>query len=105
MTATPKPRRPWFQFGLRTLLLMVTIASAGFGWLGVKVRQVHRQRAAVEAIRKLGGEVLYDYEVDSKGHRVQSPIPPGPACLRELAGDDFFANVVYVSLYYHANAG
>lgn len=35
---TAKPRRRWYQISLRTLLLLVTIVSAGFAWLGYKVR-------------------------------------------------------------------
>lgn len=27
------PKRPWFRFSLRTLLVLVMIACAGFGWL------------------------------------------------------------------------
>src|SRR5262249_5731771 len=86
-----KPKRRRFRFSLRTLLVFVAVASAGFGWLGVKVRAKHREREAVKAIREMDGFVFYDYEWDS-------PIPPGPAWLREVFGDDVFANVAHVSL-------
>jgi len=94
-----KPKRRWFRFSLRTLLLLVTIASAGFGWLGVKVRAKQREREAVKAIQKFGGIVNYDfqyewYEKPRPSHL--KPIPPGPAWLRSLLGDDAFANVSQV---------
>jgi Leucine-rich repeat (LRR) protein len=94
MNANPKPR--WFRFSLRTLLVLVTMAGAGFGWLGMKMRQAQRQKEAVEAIQKLGGVVTFDYEEDSNGKLIDPPTPPGPAWLRDLLGDGFFANVTKV---------
>jgi hypothetical protein len=95
MTDIPKPRR--FRFSLRALLLLVTIASAGFGWLGYKVRQVQRQKEAVVAIEKLGGSVVYDYEIDMNGSMLQRPTPRGPIWLRAAIGDDLLVNVVRVN--------
>src|SRR5690242_2663833 len=96
MTHDPKPRRRRFRYSLRALLVFVTIASAGFGWLGLKMRQANRQREAVEAIRELGGNVSYDYEFKPKGALDYVPTPPGPVWLRTLFGIDLFANVVSV---------
>src|SRR5579863_4668922 len=62
--AQPKARRRWFQFSLRTLLIGVTLAGCGFGWLGVKVREARRQAAIVASITKRGAAVLYDYDFD-----------------------------------------
>src|SRR5258708_40790 len=57
MNESPKPRRRWFSFSLRTMFIIVTLIAATFG---VRVNQVQRERNAVEAIRSLGGFVLYD---------------------------------------------
>ena len=57
MDNKPKTKRRRFRFSLRTLLLLVTVASLGFGWLGYKLRQAERQRAAVELLRELDAEV------------------------------------------------
>jgi hypothetical protein len=92
-----KPKRRWYQTSLRTLLLLVTVASAGFGWLGYKVRLAQRQQRAVEAIRELDGEVLFDYQVDSVGDPIALQAPPGPEWLRRWVGQNFFASVVSVS--------
>ena len=93
MPQTDNPRRRRFRFSLRTLLVFVTVASAGCGWLGYKVRQARRQREAVEVIQRLDGSVKYDYQFDSDESLIESPLPPGPIWLRKLLGDDFFANV------------
>jgi hypothetical protein len=94
-TARPqaKPRRRWYQYTLRTLLIVVTLAGCGLGWLGFKVRQSHRRQAAVEAIKRSGGRVAYDYE------RVKNAKAPGPDWLRRLLGEDFFSSVSVVVLH------
>ena len=65
----PAPKRlRWFQYSLRTLLLVVLLASIGMSWVAVRVQGARRQKAAVEAIKKLGGWVIYDWEFDQSGN-------------------------------------
>jgi Leucine Rich repeat len=52
-------RRAWFQFRLRTFLIIVAIAGLGLGWLGRGVHRAQMQRAAVVRIQELGGSVQY----------------------------------------------
>jgi hypothetical protein len=108
-------KRSWFQFSLRTLMIFVTLFAVACSWFAVKMQQARRQREAVEAIVKLGGKVMYDYQsreqnepvvaiVKSGGqvmydyqfyeYEIQSARPPGPAWLRNILGDDFFCTVV-----------
>jgi hypothetical protein len=82
----PKPKRRWFQYSLRTLLVVVTLFAIPCSWLVVMLRQAERQRKAVAAIRNLGGSTgLGSYS---------SP----PEWLRSLVGDDFFQTVNSVDL-------
>ncbi len=101
--STPDSARPdrklrWFQFRLRTLLIVVTLAGCGFAWLGVKVRAARQQAADIAAIEKLGGEVHYTYEFDPKGDPTVFKEPFAPKWLRSILGDDFFRNVFEVEL-------
>jgi Leucine Rich repeat len=97
-TTTPKTRRRWFRFSLRTMLLAVTLFCA---WLGVTFNRANRQKHAVETITSHGGQVNYDYEADEDGRFVQNPPPPpGPDWLRNLIGTDYFATVVDVGIDY-----
>jgi len=100
-SAEPKPKRRWFQYSLRTLLLLMLLASIGMSWFAVKMQRARRQREAVEAIEKLGGWVRFDYQVNQSIVLASSPPPqpPGPEWLRRVLGDDFFAKVVSADLH------
>ena len=78
--------RRFFQFRLRTLLLVLTAISL---WLGWQVRQAERQRQAVTAIAAAGGEV--EYGVESHGGWLR------PEWLRGLLGNDYLYDVVAVT--------
>jgi Leucine-rich repeat (LRR) protein len=103
MNAVAKLR--WYQFRLRSLFVVMTMACIGMSWVGLKMQQARRQKEAVEAIKGLGGWVRYDYQWDQLGFAqafpqaitykgIGSPEPPGPSWLRSLFGLDFFARVV-----------
>ncbi len=85
-----RPRRRWFQYSLRTLMLAMVLSSIGMSWLALRMQMVRGQKEAVEAIIKSGGAVDYDYQVFPS----QSSGPPGPAWLQSLLGEDSFARVV-----------
>jgi hypothetical protein len=45
-----KPKRRWYQFSLRTLLVLVLLASIGLSWLAVKMEWARRQRAVLSKL-------------------------------------------------------
>jgi len=94
--------RQWrFQFGIRTLLLLIFAVAVCCSWFACRMQKAKRQKEVVEEILGLGGGVEYDYHFDSLGNRIALPFPkpPGPAWLRKVVGVDFLSNVVYVRLY------
>lgn len=100
-----KPRRRWVQFGLRTLLLIITAFAI---WLGWQAHRARIQRDAVAAILKIGGIVLYDYEAfeDPSGTSAQlvydqSRGPTAPPWLRTLIGEDYFRRVVRAEVIFN----
>ena len=109
---TPKPRRRWLQFSLRTLMALVVLLSLPLAWFALKIRKAERQQQAMEAIRKTGGVVVYDYEFEVFANRLaeakllgvdmnygpNEPEPPAPEWLRGLLGVDFFSDVAVVDL-------
>jgi hypothetical protein len=92
-----------FQYSLRSLLLFMLFVNVGMACLCSLWRAAKQQTEAAAAIRAVGADVLYDYEVEhaaewgaSSTAKWSAPVPPGPAWARRLLGKDFFANVVDV---------
>jgi hypothetical protein len=96
----PKPKRRWYQYSLRTLMIFVTLFAVLCSWFAVKLGQAKRQREAVESIRRLNRlcEVQYDYKRDSSGNPTPNAQARCPVWLRNLLGIDFFSNVTEVWL-------
>ena len=95
---TAKPKRRWFQFSLKTFLLVMLLFAFGFAWLSHQARE---QRKAVAWVKEMGGTVGYDYEAgDGDGDPFGTKVvhPPGPKWLRDILGIDFFDEVVVVAL-------
>jgi hypothetical protein len=82
-----------FQFTVRSLVVLVVAVAVPCCWLTVKMRGAERQRQAVEAIEKAGGRVIYHHQRTERGYAAMEANPPAPVWLRELVGDDFFADV------------
>jgi len=59
-THNTKPRRRWYQFSLRTLLIVVTLSAVPLGWVGWKVEQGRRQRAVIAWVEKMVGVVGFE---------------------------------------------
>jgi hypothetical protein len=103
-----KPGLRWFQFSLRSLLIFVTLSALACSWFTVTMQHARKQRADVEQIRKLGGNVYYSYQCDGSGtpvqpalilqpggkwEKIERPEPLIPQFLRDWLGDDFFYRV------------
>ena len=78
--------RCWFQYGPRSLLLLMIAVAIPCSWLAAEVKEAREQAAIVAAMRRLKWAVGYDYELDASGSFVSSPSPPTPAWLRKLLG-------------------
>jgi hypothetical protein len=89
MTET-KPKRRWTQFSLRTFLVFIAVIAIGCGWFAVKLSQARQQRQAVEAIRSMGGQVIYDFAYYPPRRR------RAPDWVIEIFGIDFCQDVVAV---------
>jgi hypothetical protein len=78
LVARLTPTRTWFQFRLRTLLLLVVAVAVPCGWLKWKLDAKRRERAAVEMVFRHGGGVLREDGVR------------GPEWICNLFGEDIF---------------
>jgi hypothetical protein len=87
--SVPRPRRLWFRYNLSTMLALVTVLCMV---LGLWVQRAERQRRAVAAICSLKGVIHYEDD------ELVTNTAPSIPWLRELLGNDYFADVYWVSL-------
>jgi len=117
MSTASKPRLRWFQYRLRSLLLLTAVLCC---LLAGPAKRARDQRAVLGAVKGIGGAVLFDWQnperdfdpgVSSFGQmyflfsgRVYfettklrvAPEPPGPVWLRHLVGDEYFQTIIIV---------
>jgi predicted negative regulator of RcsB-dependent stress response len=87
MTATP--RRRWYQFSLKTLLVVMVLLCLGpGGYVAYEQNKVRREKEAVEAIEKLGGVVSYGRSASARS-----------AMLQQVLGDDTIGTVESVDFW------
>jgi hypothetical protein len=94
---TQKPKRRWFRYSLRTMLVLVTLVAIVLGRWTFQAR--HQQRV-VDQILALNGEVYYDYQYPN-GRFVPDAPPPVPRWLYDAVGAHYFVRVTNVKQFGH----
>ena len=60
-TVTSRSKLRWYQCSLRTMLVLVLLASIGLCWPTLRMQRAREQKKHVQAIRKIEGcQVAYD---------------------------------------------
>ena len=93
MTAA-RPKRRWYQFSLRTLLLAVLVINLPLSWFAARLEKARKQKEAVEALEKAGGYAFYRSQSEDRFAELLAP-----KRARALLGDHFFFDVVAVLAY------
>ncbi len=73
------------------MLVVVFVIALGLAWLAARFQQARRQQAAVTAIHRLGGYVVYNDGLDTGTFPATRVTPP--TWIRRVVGDDFFDHV------------
>jgi hypothetical protein len=86
----PKRKRRWFQFRLRTLMFVVTIAGVGCAWIAHEGRIVQERQAVRQWIEEGGGACIHG--------DLAASIPPvcridEPSIVRRWLGDQAVTTV------------
>jgi Leucine Rich repeat len=95
-----KPRVSRFRLSLRALMVIVLVSGGLIGW---KANRAHTQRRAVEAIKAINGNVVYDFQYAGNDVLTPAPFsarkePDAPKWLRNLLGDEYFQEVTMVDI-------
>ena len=88
-------RRERFWLIMR-LILVAILVVVFFAW--GPIQEARQQKAAVAEIGRLGGKVVYRYQLDDSGKLTKKTVPPGWGPLHKLLGKDMFIKVVQVDL-------
>lgn len=91
MRNRPRRHKRWFQFSLRTFVILMLLAGVVIAQFGLKLKRARQQHEAVREILQLGGMVSYDGDPSVAASTSRSG-------LRRVLGDDFFDDVVEVYL-------
>jgi hypothetical protein len=86
----PKRKRRWFQFRLRTLMVVVTIMAAGCAWIAHEGRIVQERTALRQWIEEGGGACVSN---DLAASVSSSPSIDEPSIVRRWMGDQTVTTV------------
>jgi hypothetical protein len=90
-----------YRFRLRTLLLIVLVVAI---WLGWKVERARTQIRAIDAVRKAGGWVEFDYDYKDDVYTPGGK-PRMPEWLVNAIGVEYFREIQRVNLVYDDKNG
>ena len=76
MIESIKPKRRWFRFSLRTLLILIAVVAGPLAWVAKERHQSQREQEIADQLRKLGFEVRFKGPYDS-GFRPGGPPQSG----------------------------
>jgi hypothetical protein len=79
MEAEPKRERRWFQFSLRTLMIVVTLLAGPCAYVGWQANVVRHRRELIRSVVVAGSYVGFDFAGE-----LEDSIP----WLRRLLGDE-----------------
>ncbi len=88
-----------FQFGIGSLLVLAVAVALPCSWLAVEMKTAREQEEVVEAIEKLRGTVMYDWQSTADFAARSHARPQANSWLRSLLGDHSFSTIVHVSFY------
>lgn len=91
-----QPRRR-FRLSVRALLLVIVVLGLALGRLAHKIREARAQAAIVAAITKAGGDAGYGWRREAGVYYYNDSTLWVPRWLVELIGEDFLADVTFVS--------
>jgi hypothetical protein len=93
----PKRKRCWFQFSLRSLMILTLMGAVASAWVARSMERKRKERDTVAAISKYGGRAFYYWQFDADFKMIDPQAnPSGPAWFRSLVIDNIVCDVAAV---------
>jgi hypothetical protein len=86
----------WYQYSLRSLMLLVLLVAIFMSWFAVKMKQARVQRTIVVELLKTNAAIGYNYLHDELGNPTKRADTFVPYWLENILGRDFFENVTTI---------
>jgi Leucine Rich repeat len=81
-------RLPRVRFTVRVMMLSILLIGISLGW---RIDKARRQADAVSSVKRLGGDIYFDDDLNSQGRYSPNARPPrGPRWLREILSPEYF---------------
>ena len=93
------------RFGLKTCIFGMLLLGVLFAWVAKKLNHARHQGQLIAEVLKVGGTVGFDYQLGYQtnlGPPNVTAVPPGPAWLRSVIGDEPFRSPI--ALYLRGDA-
>lgn len=87
----------YFRFGLRTILIVTTLAAVLFAWLGRDILRAQREKPVIDAIAGTGGRIRFDGKAVPEISNFANGVD-APNFLQRQFGQHYGAYVLEVSL-------
>ena len=85
----------WFQYRLRSLLVLMTLSAFFCSWHAWEMRNAAERRSAIEKVIELGWDVRY-YEAGFVNPNAPGEPPRWYWWLRKVHGDEYLGNCLWV---------
>jgi hypothetical protein len=95
------PKRRWFRFTLRALLIIILLVSLPLAWLRAELRQAERELVATRALNELDCDVYYSAGEEPDGELLLTRFQPHRGLIESCFGHQFLNPVVAVTFSSH----
>ena len=100
-SSNPPANRIRLRFGLKSCIIGMLLLGVLFAWIAKRLNHARHQSQMIAEVLKVAGTVGFDYQLGYQtylGPPNLTAVPPGPAWLRAIIGDEPFRSPIALYL-------